>query len=158
MIHSGSLQIVRLFTADAQPTSWRIPMAQKVLVEMLDDLDGSPATHTVPFGLDGISYEIDLSDDNAAALRDELARFINAGRRTGGRKLRVATGQSTAGTTDRERSRAIRAWASENGYEVSDRGRVKQEIIDAYDAAQNAPAAPKRRSRKAATPEFSEAS
>lgn len=119
-------------------------MAQKVLVEMLDDLDGSPATHTVPFGLDGISYEIDLSDDNAAALRDELGRFITAGRRTGGRKLRVATGQSTTGTgtTDRERSRAIRAWAGDNGYEVSERGRLSSEIVTAYDDAQRQAAEP----------------
>ncbi|SFW88357.1 histone-like nucleoid-structuring protein Lsr2 [Amycolatopsis australiensis] len=119
-------------------------MAQKVLVEMLDDIDGSPASHTVPFGLDGISYEIDLSDDNAAALREELARYINAGRRTGGRKLRVATGQSTTGTgtTDRERSRAIRAWASENGFEVSERGRLSSEIVTAYDDAQRQAAEP----------------
>ncbi|MGW4057781.1 histone-like nucleoid-structuring protein Lsr2 [Amycolatopsis sp. NPDC004747] len=117
-------------------------MAQKVSVEMLDDLDASPATHTVPFGLDGISYEIDLSDDNAAALRDALARFISAGRRTGGRKLRVATGQATVGTTDRERSRAIRAWASENGYEVSERGRLSSEIVTAYDEAQQQAAEP----------------
>jgi hypothetical protein len=118
-------------------------MAQKVLVEMLDDIDGSPATHTIPFGLDGISYEIDLSDDNASTLRDELARFITAGRKTGGRKMRVATGQSTAASTaDRERSRAIRAWASENGYEVSERGRLASEIVSAYDEAQRQPAAP----------------
>ncbi|MGV9362039.1 histone-like nucleoid-structuring protein Lsr2 [Amycolatopsis sp. NPDC003731] len=117
-------------------------MAQKVLVEMLDDLDGSPATHTIPFGLDGISYEIDLSDDNAAALRDELARFIAAGRKIGGRKVRVATGQSTASTTDRERSRAIRAWASENGYEVSERGRLSAEIVTAYDEARRQAAEP----------------
>jgi hypothetical protein len=129
-------------------------MAQKVLVEMLDDIDGSPASHTVPFGLDGISYEIDLSDDNAHALREELARFIAAGRRTGGRKVRVATGQSTAaGPADRERSRAIRAWAADNGYEVSERGRLSSEIVTAYDeaqlqAAEPAPAARKRAPRK----------
>jgi hypothetical protein len=118
-------------------------MAQKVLVEMLDDLDGSPATHTVPFGLDGVSYEIDLSDDNAAALREELARFISAGRKTGGRKVRVATGQSTAANSaDRERSRAIRAWATENGLEISERGRISAEITNAYDEAQRQAAEP----------------
>ncbi|WP_410619693.1 histone-like nucleoid-structuring protein Lsr2 [Amycolatopsis sp. cmx-8-4] len=118
-------------------------MAQKVLVEMLDDIDGSPASHTVPFGLDGVSYEIDLSDENAAALREELSRFIAAGRKTGGRKVRVATGQSTAASSaDRERSRAIRAWASENGYDVSERGRLSSEIVNAYDEAQLQAAAP----------------
>ncbi|WP_410570461.1 histone-like nucleoid-structuring protein Lsr2 [Amycolatopsis sp. cmx-4-61] len=112
-------------------------MAQKVSVETLDDIDGSPASHTVPFALDGVSYEIDLSDDNAAALREELAQFIAAARRVGGRKVRVATGQSTtASSTDRERSRAIRAWAGENGYEVSERGRLSSQIVSAYDEAQ----------------------
>ncbi|WP_329045668.1 Lsr2 family protein [Amycolatopsis sp. NBC_01488] len=118
-------------------------MAQKVLVEMLDDLDGSAAAHTIPFGLDGVSYEIDLSDDNAAALRGELARFIAAGRKTGGRKMRVATGQSTTvNSADRERSRAIRAWASETGYEVSERGRLSSEIVSAYEEAQRQAAEP----------------
>jgi hypothetical protein len=68
-------------------------MAQKVLVETLDDIDGTPAARTIPFALDGVTYEIDLSEENAAALRDELARYISAARRTGGRKVRVATGQ-----------------------------------------------------------------
>ena len=112
-------------------------MAQKVLVEMLDDIDGTPAAHTVPFALDGITYEIDLSDDNAAALRDELARYIGAARRTGGRKVRVATGQSTAPTaSDRERNQQIRAWANANGYEVSERGRLSSEVITAFEQAQ----------------------
>ncbi len=109
-------------------------MAQKVLVEMLDDIDGTPAAHTIPFSLDGVTYEIDLSDGNAAALRGGLARYIDAARRTGGRKVRVATGQSTA--SDRERNQQIRAWANTNGYEVSERGRLSSEVIAAYDAAQ----------------------
>jgi hypothetical protein len=114
-------------------------MAQKVLVEMLDDIDGTPATHTVPFALDGITYEIDLSDNNAAALRDELARYIAAGRRTGGRKVRVTTGQSTTiSTTDRERNQQIRSWANANGYEVSERGRLSSEVITAFEQAQAA--------------------
>ncbi len=125
-------------------------MAQKVLVEILDDIDGSAAAQTVQFGLDGVTYEIDLSDDNAAALRDELARFIAAGRRVGGRKVRVATGQSTTtSTTDRERNQQIRAWANANGYEVSERGRLSSEVIAAYEQAQvaeaEAPAAPRKR-------------
>ena len=125
-------------------------MAQKVLVEILDDIDGSTAAQTVQFGLDGVTYEIDLSDDNAAALRDELARFIAAARRIGGRKVRVATGQSTTtSTTDRERNQQIRAWANANGYEVSERGRLSSEVIAAFEQAQvaeaEAPAAPRKR-------------
>ena len=124
-------------------------MAQKVLVQMLDDIDGSTATQTVPFSLDGITYEIDLSDENAAALRDEFARYVAAARRVGGRKIRVATGQSTTATTaDRERNRAIRVWANENGYEISDRGRLSSEVIAAYEAAQAAEAEAEKAPRK----------
>jgi hypothetical protein len=134
-------------------------MAQKVLVEMVDDIDGSVATQTVPFALDGITYEIDLSDDNATALRDELATYIAAGRRIGGRKVRVATGQSLSGASspsvDRERNRQIREWAQANGYEVAERGRLSSDVIAAFEAdeaAQAAPAdvSPTRRRRKVA--------
>ncbi|WP_410633875.1 histone-like nucleoid-structuring protein Lsr2 [Amycolatopsis sp. cmx-4-83] len=117
-------------------------MAQKVLVEILDDIDGSAATQTVQFGLDGVTYEIDLSDENGTALRDEFARYITTARRVGGRKVRVATGQSTTTTaSDRERNQQIRAWANSNGYEVSERGRLSSEVISAYEAAQAAEAA-----------------
>jgi hypothetical protein len=119
-------------------------MVQKVLVETIDDIDGEIATNTVPFSLDGVSYEIDLSDENAGNLRDELARFIAAGRRTGGRKVRLATGQSGAASpgTDRERSRQIREWAQANGYEVSTRGRLSAEVVEAYEEAQSTPSVP----------------
>lgn len=53
-------------------------------VNLVDDIDGGDATQSVPFTLDGTAYEIDLSDDNAARLREEFAPFIDAGRRTGG--------------------------------------------------------------------------
>ncbi|OXM62122.1 histone-like nucleoid-structuring protein Lsr2 [Amycolatopsis vastitatis] len=115
-------------------------MAQKVLVETLDDIDGTPAARTIPFALDGVTYEIDLSEENAAALRDELARYIGAARRTGGRKVRVATGQPATTASDRERNQQIRAWANANGYEVSERGRLASEVIAAFEQAQIAEA------------------
>lgn len=124
-------------------------MAQKVRVDLVDDIDGSDATQTVPFTLDGAAYEIDLSDDNAARLRDEFAPFIAAGRRTGGRKTR-STIPNTNGTkvaTDREHTRAVRAWARENGWPISDRGRIPVEVVTAYDTAQQEPVATKSRSR-----------
>ena len=107
-------------------------MAQKILVEMIDDLDGTEASQTVPFGLDGAHYEIDLSDDNAAALRDQLAAFIASARRTGGRKT---TGTATAAPTseDRERSKAIRAWAVANDWAVAERGRIPANVVEAYE-------------------------
>lgn len=111
-------------------------MAQKVHVEMVDDIDGSIAEQTVPFSLDGVNYEIDLSEDNAAALRDELARYVAVSRRTGGRKVRIAAGAAprpASTAADRERNRTMREWAEANGYQVSDRGRLPAEIVRAYE-------------------------
>ncbi|HEY3001149.1 MAG TPA: Lsr2 family protein [Kribbellaceae bacterium] len=108
-------------------------MAQRVQVVLEDDLDGGKADETVTFGLDGTSYEIDLSKKNAAKLRDSLAQYVGAGRKVSGRR--------TAGGRGRGRGRSgsdsadIRAWAKEQGYEVSERGRISAEIRAAYNDA-----------------------
>ncbi|MCU1688040.1 MAG: lysyl tRNA synthetase-like protein [Amycolatopsis sp.] len=114
-------------------------MAQKVHVSMVDDIDGAEAHQSVKFGLDGIEYEIDLSDDNAADLRDSLARFVEYARRTGGRKVqRSAGGGDELLPARRERTQQIRSWARENGYAVSERGRISAEVLDAFTAAETA--------------------
>ncbi len=106
-------------------------MAQKVNVVLIDDIDGSYATQTVNFALDGSSYEIDLNDANAVALREFLAGYIGFSRRTGsGKKSRRATVTSIGPST-----KQIRDWARSNGYTVSDRGRVSADIREAFDAA-----------------------
>jgi hypothetical protein len=56
-------------------------VAQKVQTLLVDAIDGSQAEGTVRFGLDGASYEIDLSAAHAAELRGALARFVTAGRK-----------------------------------------------------------------------------
>lgn len=113
-------------------------MAQKVTVSLVDDMDGSTAAETVEFGLDGVSYEIDLSDGNAKKLRDALAGYVTAARRAGGRR-RSATGtarRSGGGgarpSVDREQNAAIREWARKQGMKISDRGRIPAEVLDAY--------------------------
>ena len=112
-------------------------MAQKVTVQLVDDVDGSTADSTVEFALDGASYQIDLSEDNAAKLRDSLAPFVAHARKTGGRKKAGGKGKSnTPSTADRERNQAIREWAREQGMQVSDRGRIPAEIVETYDNAQ----------------------
>ena len=121
-------------------------MAQQVNVKFVDDLDGSDATGTVSFGLDGRTYEIDLSDDNAAKLRDSLASFVAAARKRGGSRRSSATpsrapsAQKMTAVTqpqglDREQTAAIRAWARQNGHEVSDRGRIAKAVVEAFQAA-----------------------
>ncbi|WP_026360155.1 histone-like nucleoid-structuring protein Lsr2 [Amycolatopsis nigrescens] len=124
-------------------------MAQQVRVEMLDDLDGSVASQTVPFTLDGVHYEIDLSDGNAAELRDELAKYVAAGRRTGGRKIRGA-GSKPADPGQRDRNREIRVWANANGYQLAERGRIAAEVVAAFDDAQRKPVAAKKTAAKRA--------
>ena len=120
-----------------------VRMAQQVNVKFVDDLDGSDAAATVSFGLDGRIYEIDLSDDNAARLRDSLASFIAAARKSGGstttgsrreQKMTVSSGPRPQ-TLDREQTAAIRAWARQNGHQISDRGRISKTVVDAFQAA-----------------------
>ncbi|MCM3509939.1 Lsr2 family protein [Rothia sp. P100] len=113
-------------------------MAQKVKIILEDDLDGGPADETVRFGLDGGSFEIDLSSANAARLRDAIRPFAAKARRVQGNRTpgRPVGSRTTAGTTKRNPEIAeIRQWAQENGYKVSSRGRIHQEIQDAYYAA-----------------------
>jgi len=115
-------------------------MAQQVNVVLVDDVDGSPAQETVTFGLDGVTYEIDLNEDNAGRLRDGLVQWSQNGRRVSGTRLR---GTRPAATQPKQRkqtvaaasSSTVREWARANGHTVSDRGRVKADIVEAYNAA-----------------------
>jgi hypothetical protein len=107
-------------------------VAQKVQVLLVDDIEGGEADETVTFALDGKTYEIDLNTTNADKLRDALADFVKAGRRTGGRSSRGKGGRSSAASPDTAK---IRAWAKEQGYEVNDRGRVPAKLREAYEKA-----------------------
>jgi hypothetical protein len=107
-------------------------MATKVLTTLQDDIDGSIATQTIRFALDGIEYEIDVSDRNANRLRNSLSEFIAHGRKVGGKQAQKRT--SSSGQTD---TKAVRAWAQANGIEVSNRGRIPAEIVGRYRAAGN---------------------
>ena len=111
-------------------------MAQRVEVILVDDVDGGSASETVTFALDGVSYEIDLSDKNAKALRDDLAKWTGHARRAGSSGGRRG-GRRSGGAASARRSdlASVREWARSNGYEVSDRGRISAEIQAAYDKA-----------------------
>lgn len=129
-------------------------MAQKVFVELVDDLDGtiSEDISTVSFGLDGVSYEIDVTEHNAESLRKAFEDFINAGRRVGGRVKRgsAATARPPSAPTaaDREQARAIRDWARQNGFDLADRGRIPADAIAAFDAAHTGQGKAKGKGRK----------
>lgn len=112
-------------------------MAQKVQVLLVDDIDGGTADETVTFGLDGVTYEIDLTTENATKLRDALAPWVANGRKVTGRSAsRSAARPSTSSRAARSgQAQEIREWAKANGYEVSERGRIPAEVKKAYEDA-----------------------
>jgi hypothetical protein len=127
-------------------------MAQKVTVQLVDDLDGSQSNDisTVTFGLDGATYEIDLTEANADNLRKAVEEFATHARRTGGRLKRGTASAAPGGsaTASREQAQAVREWARRNGHEVSNRGRIPASLTEAFEAAQ-AEATTKTRKRRA---------
>jgi hypothetical protein len=110
-------------------------MAQKVVVSLVDDLDGGKADETVEFALDGKSYEIDISSKHAGELRDSLAKFVASARRASAGRSRNRAVPTSSTAEDRERNQAIREWARSQGTKVSDRGRIPADVIAAYTAA-----------------------
>jgi hypothetical protein len=108
-------------------------MAQKVQVILVDDIDGGEAEESVSFALDGVNYEIDLSENNAASLREALAPWVGHARKVGGRSggRRGSRGRAAAKADLGD----VRSWARDNGFTVSDRGRVSSEVMQAYEAA-----------------------
>ena len=109
-------------------------MAQKVQVVLVDDLDGGPADETVTFSLDGVSYEIDLTHDNAAHLRDALAPYVGHGRRVGSGR-RSSTRAPRSRNSGPGNPAEIRDWAKSQGIAVNERGRISAELKAKFDAA-----------------------
>lgn len=124
-------------------------MATKTTTTITDDLDGSEAEVTLSYTWQGQAYEIDLNHANAQMFVDALAPYLavsrKAGRkpgRTSGRRTTtgplpgVTTGAAAvAGVGDFD-PKAVRAWAKDNGIELSPRGRLSHAILEQYRAAQ----------------------
>ena len=125
-------------------------MAQRTQVILVDDVDGGEADETVTFAIDGVTYEIDVSQQNAESLREAFAPWVGHARRVGGRSSNRAratsapasgpaapksSGSRSARGGGRENLSEVRAWARENGFQVSDRGRVSAEVMAAYEKA-----------------------
>src|ERR1700710_2410490 len=114
-------------------------MAQRTIVQLTDDMDGSEASESVSFSLDGTAYVIDLSDTNAAQLRDALAPYVAAARRDSGRGRRrkvthISSGRRSRGSGDID-PKTVRAWAAEHGIAISARGRIPADIVAQYQQA-----------------------
>lgn len=114
-------------------------MAKKVQVTLVDDLDGSSADETLTFGVDGVSYEIDLSKSNAKKFRESLNAYVGAARRSG-RAARAArprgrAGRGRAAASSDTQPSDIRAWARSKGIKVNERGRISADVVARYEAA-----------------------
>jgi hypothetical protein len=111
-------------------------MAKQIITVLTDDLDGGDADRTLEFGFDGVNYTIDLSDKNAGKLRKALDPYLAAATRVGrtGANGRIASRATAAAPNraSREQNQAIREWATKNGYEVSERGRIPASIVEAF--------------------------
>jgi hypothetical protein len=107
-------------------------MAKQIVTEThyTDDLDGSSAVATIQVGFEGTNYEIDLSKANTKALEKAMALYVGHAR-----KVRSTRGRAKSARASGRDLPAIRMWASSNGYEVSERGRIAAAVIEAYDAA-----------------------
>lgn len=119
-------------------------MAQKkiVLTTYVDDLTGEELeadnVHTVSFGWAGSQYEIDLGKSGADKLEKLIKPYVDSARRVSGGRGRTKGSGSRASTSSgrsADQLAAIREWAKKNGYEVADRGRVKADIVSAFDKA-----------------------
>lgn len=108
-------------------------MARKVTTVLIDDLTGENADETVEFGIDGKLYEIELTADNAARLRELLAGYVKVARRA--ERPASSVRKSSGPKASRSDLAEIRDWARSQGYEVSDRGRIRGDIVEAYDKA-----------------------
>jgi len=105
-------------------------MAQRHIVQLIDDIDSSEAAETIVFGIDGVTYEIDLNADHAAALRDALAVYVAHARRSASRS--GSSRRPSSGRVDREQIAAIREWARANGHTIGSKGRIPSHIVEAY--------------------------
>lgn len=104
-------------------------MARRVVEMLLDDLDGGEAAETVHFGLDGKTYEIDLSNDNATKIREILDPYVKAARK------KSRSGKAFRRTAVAPDPAAVRAWAKSTGRRIPDRGRIPKETVEAFLAA-----------------------
>lgn len=110
-------------------------MARKVSVDLVDDLDAElNADETVEFGIDGVSYEIDLTAGHAEQLRTQIAQWTSHARKLG--SVRRAGRRAGRSGLSKDKIAQVRQWGRANGHEVGDRGRIPAELLDAFNAAQ----------------------
>ena len=118
-------------------------MAQKVIREFVDDIDGSPAERTFTFAVDGTHYEIDLSSENIKEFNEAIAGFVESARKVktsgNGRRARKTSSSTSGSGRSREQTQAVREWARQQGHSINDRGRIPVSIQQAFEQAHQGP-------------------
>lgn len=115
-------------------------MAQTTRILLTDDIDGTEASETLTFTVDGIAYEIDLSDEHASQMREAVALYVDNARKLRGRSgssTKKATSRTASGkfSSDKPDNQQVREWAKEHGIEVSERGRLSNDLIVRFQEA-----------------------
>jgi hypothetical protein len=124
-------------------------MSRSIEVRLVDDLDGGVADESVQFGLDGATYEVDLSAKHAKELRAALDKFVQVARRSSGKSTaqRARGSRPRASRADHEQNQAIREWAQRKGLEIATRGRISRAIVEEFQAEAERKATPTKRRR-----------
>jgi hypothetical protein len=114
-------------------------MAERIVRQLIDDLDGSEISddggERIEFSVRGVDYQIDLSNANIAKLDKALKPYIDAAAKVRGSGSRRVKSTGVKAVSSKEQLAAIRVWARKNGHEVSDRGRIKASVVEAFEAA-----------------------
>ena len=118
-------------------------MAEIFIRQLIDDLDGKPIDaglgHNVTFSYQGADYRIDLRPTNADKIEAAFAPYIKVAQKVssaGKTHAKTSTTTKKLGSgRSAEQLKAIRDWAGKNGFDVGAKGRIKVELIDAFDAA-----------------------
>lgn len=114
-------------------------MAERIVRQLIDDIDGSEILDgggdRVHFSLHGVEYQIDLSNANIAKLDKALKPYVDAAAKVRGSGAKRSKSTGAKAASSKEQLSAIREWARKNGHEVSTRGRIKAEVVEAFEAA-----------------------
>ncbi|MDR3662801.1 MAG: Lsr2 family protein [Mycobacterium sp.] len=146
-----------IVTLPPTPDKRSIFVAERVVVQLVDDINGAEITEDsgerIHFSVRGTDYLIDLSSTNVAKFEKALAPYLDAATKVGGGRTRTAkdgaprrrsakggaprgrAAKASAEVSSKEQLAAIREWAQKQGYQVAARGRIKTEVIEAFNAA-----------------------
>jgi hypothetical protein len=116
-----------------------VVMAERIVRQLIDDLDGSEIPENggerVEFSVRGVTYQIDLSTANAAKFDKALKPFVAGAMKVRSGRAKRGKAMNGSSSASREQLAAIREWARKNGHKVSERGRIKAEVVKAFEAA-----------------------